>query len=137
MKAHSFNPFFWSPQMGAICITSPDSATNGFRPAGTYGSVLIEDNSIEGGNGAAISVTSAKSVVIRGNKIVNPLQIEPNDTGGKYHMDNHAVLWLSNCDDVRLERNRLVNPGPFMTSQIVCAHDVKHIAGKLEPNAKN
>ena len=56
IDAHLFNPAYNSSQAGAITVTA-----NGFNkllhPAGAYGRVLIENNRIQGGNGAGIVVS--------------------------------------------------------------------------------
>jgi len=134
--AHSFNPMAWASQAGAISVTSADSITHGFRPAGSYGKVVIEGNTIEGGNGSSIDVTSAKSVVIRGNRIDNPQAIEPNDTGGHYNMDNHAIIWLSDIENVQLIGNKLIDPGKYMNQPVVSAANVGKLNGSLVPERK-
>ena len=106
-------------------------AQNQFRPAGFYSNVVIENNTVEGGNGAAIVVTSAKDVTIRGNRLVNLLKIPPNITGGKYHVDNHAAVWLSQCYRVLCAHTVLLAPAPQITRRVVCGPGVKTVAGEL------
>ncbi|MCX5682181.1 MAG: right-handed parallel beta-helix repeat-containing protein, partial [Planctomycetota bacterium] len=132
IDAHLFNAFPDSPQAGAISVTADDDGRGGLRAAGVYGRVLIENNTIQGGNGAAIVVSSAREVAIRSNRLVNLFQIPPNDTGRKYHIDNHAAVWLANCDFVSLSGNVLLNPGPEMSRPLVCGPGVKKVEGGVE-----
>jgi len=131
--AHLFNPFYSSPQAGAISVTGDEEHQGTFRPAGIYGRVVIENNTIQGGNGAGIVVTSAREVLIRGNRLVNLLHIPPNETGQKFHIDNHAAIWLAQCDRVELAGNKLLNPGPAMSQPVVSGPGVKKLEGTLQP----
>ncbi len=129
IDAHMFNPFWDSPQAGAISVTSEDDAGKQFRPAGVFGKIVIENNTIEGGNGAGIVVTSAGEVAIRGNGLVRLLHIPPNNTGGKYQIDNHAAVWLAQCGHVVLNGNELVTPGPEMSQSVVRGPGVSNVEG--------
>jgi parallel beta-helix repeat protein len=128
---HLFNPHYSSPQAGAISVTAEDGGKNAMRPAGVFGRVVIEGNTISGGNGAGIVISSAREVVIRGNRLEGLLHIPPNCTGAKYRLDNHAALWLAECDRVTLAGNKLVGPGPAMSRPLVCGEGVKHLDGDL------
>lgn len=128
--AHAFNPFWSSSQAGAISLTCPGERDT-FRAAGVYGRVVIEDNTIEGGNGAGIVVTSARDLLLRHNRLVGLLQRPPHDTGGRYKIDNHAAVWLAQCERVRLEGNALVTPGPLLSAPLVRGPGVGTVDGGL------
>jgi parallel beta-helix repeat protein len=129
--AHLFNPSWHSPQAGAISVTAENGDCNELRPAGIYGKVVIENNTIQGGNGAGIVVSSAREVTIRGNRLVKLLNIPPHDTGGRYRIDNHAAVWFAQCDHVVLRGNELLSPGPEMSQPVVCGPGVKNVEGEL------
>lgn len=131
IDAHLFNPFWDSPQAGAISITAEDGSKNQFRPAGVYGEVVIENNTIQGGNGAGIVATSVRDLVIRGNRLVNLLHIPPHNTAGRFGVDNHAAIWLAECERVAVTDNELLNAGPQMSRPIVCGPGVQKREGEL------
>jgi len=130
-EAHTFNPFYHSSQAGAISVTC-DGARDSLRPAGAFGRVVIESNTITGGNGAGIVVSSAREVVLRGNRLVDLQHVKPHDTGGRYHIDNHAAIWLAHCDRVTLAGNELVNPGAHLSAPLVLGPGVKDVAGRAD-----
>jgi len=88
---------------------------------------------VSGGNGAAISVTSARHVIIRRNRMTDLFSEEPDHTGGRFLMDNRSAVFLSNCDRVDLIDNKLVHPGPFMSRPLTLGENVKSVTGKMEP----
>ncbi len=129
--AHQFNPHYSSPQAGAISVTAEDGGKNTMRPAGVFGQVVIEGNTISGGNGAGIVVSSAREVSLRDNRLENLLHLPPNCTGAKYRIDNHAAVWLAECDRVTLAGNKLLNPGSEMSRPLVRGENVKQLDGDL------
>ena len=130
VDAHMFNAFYDSSQAGAISVTDNDRRPN-LRAAGSYGKVTIEGNVVRGGNGAGIVVSSARKVVIKDNRLENLLHVPPNNTGGAWNIDNHAAVWLANCDKVELAGNQLLNPGPQLSQPIGFGPGVKDIEGCL------
>jgi hypothetical protein len=134
IDAHLFNPFRSSSQAGAISVTDQGPKHN-LRDAGTYGKVIIENNTIRGGNGAGIVVSSARNVVIRNNRLEDLLHISPNITGADWKIDNHAAVWLAHCDRVTLSNNLLLNPGSEMSQPLVIGPGVKTVEGGLSVSA--
>ncbi|MEI7731202.1 MAG: right-handed parallel beta-helix repeat-containing protein [Verrucomicrobiota bacterium] len=130
-EAHMFNPFPDSPQAGAISVMGGDDGHGGLRPAGVHGRVIIENNTIEGGNGAGIVISSARDVTIRSNRLVRLLHMPPNSTGKRYRIDNHAAVWLAQCDHVLLQDNQLLAPGPELSQPVVQGPGVKQVEGAL------
>ena len=131
LDAHLFNAFYQSAQAGAISVTA-DGQNHTLHPTGAYGRVVIENNTIKGGNGAGIVVSSAREVVIKGNRLDGLLHIPPNNTGTAWKIDNHAAVWLSQCGHVTLAGNQLLNPGPHMSQPVVCGSGVQAIEGELK-----
>lgn len=117
IDANLHNPFKGRLQAGAVCVAA-EGENSQARPAGIFGRVIIEGNTIRGGNGAAVVVTSAREVLISGNRFENPLHVKPCDSGGGYGVDNHALYWFATCGSVSLEGNTVVNPGPFLSTEV-------------------
>jgi hypothetical protein len=116
--------------MGAIAVS--DGRAEHLQPAGVFGLVEILNNTIIGGNGAAIGVTSADNVIIRGNVIRDVQQIKPGPTGTGLGMDNNAIVYLANCNDVTLAGNHIINAGPFISKALVCGPNVNSVTGALD-----
>ena len=117
IDANMHNPSAERLQAGAVCVAA-EGEKGQPRPAGIFGRVVIEGNTIRGGNGAGVVVTSVKEVQITGNRFENPLHVEPNDNGSGYGVDNHALYWFATCGSVFLEENTVVKPGPFLSTEI-------------------
>jgi hypothetical protein len=130
INAHSADQASWMPQMGAIAVS--DGRAEHLQPAGVFGLVEILNNTIIGGNGAAIGVTSADNVIIRGNVIRDVQQIKPGPTGTGLGMDNNAIVYLANCNDVTLAGNHIINAGPFISKALVCGPNVNSVTGALD-----
>lgn len=131
VDAHMHNPSARRAQVGAICVAAegPDKT---LRPAGIFGRVLIENNTIRGGNGAALVITSTREVRVSGNSFIAPLHVPPHESGINFGVDNHALTWFSNCDHVTLERNTVSNPGPLMSALVVRGPHSGEINGNIE-----
>jgi hypothetical protein len=117
IDANMQTPYSGRAQAGAVCVAA-EGEKGQPRPAGIFGRVVIEGNTIRGGNGAAVVVTSAKEVQIANNRLETPLHVEPNDNGSGYGVDNHALYWFATCGSVSLEKNTVVNPGPFLSTEV-------------------
>ena len=117
IDANMHNPSAGRLQAGAVCVAA-EGEKGQPRPAGIFGRVVIEGNTIRGGNGAAVVVTSAKEVQITGNRLETPLHVEPNDNGSGYGVDNHALYWFATCGSVFLKGNTVVKPGPFLSTEV-------------------
>jgi hypothetical protein len=101
------------------------------RAAGTFGEILIENNTIEGGNGVGVSVTSAKSVTLRDNRFVRPHHVKPDPTGSAHGADNSALVWLARCDSVTLTGNTATHTGPFLGKPLSTSRDVGKVTGDI------
>jgi hypothetical protein len=103
-----FCPAPWSPQAGALSIVCGEGQT--FRPPGVFDDILIEGNVFKGTSGVNLAISSAMNVVIRGNTFVELDQAVPGDTGAAFGIDQSAVIWLAESDDVTLAGNRVAGP---------------------------
>ena len=115
---------------GAISIVSLGSKGT-VRPAGVFGEILIENNTIEGGNGVGVAVTSAKTVTLRDNRFVRLHHLKPDPTGSAHGADNAALVWLARCDAVTLSGNTVSQPGPFLGQPLSTGPDVGKVTGTL------
>ena len=115
---------------GAISVTANETH-HSFLPAGGLGHILIEGNMVQKGNGAAMVITSARNVEIRNNTIDQPQQVAPDGNGSSCGVDNHAVIWLAQCDSVVLQGNQILNPGPYISQPLVLGPGIKQVASDL------
>lgn len=105
-------PSWWNTQAGCISITA--SAPNkSFQAAGAMSNIRIENNRFEDINGAAIVASSTQGLHIRNNTFAACMTSKPNESGGSYGIDGHALIWLSNTKDIHIHQNRVLRPGSF------------------------
>jgi hypothetical protein len=108
----------WSSQAGALSITAGGGARD-LRPAGVFADIRIEDNVFEECCGPNLVISSARGIVVRGNRFVRPHHSKPNDTGAAYGISNNPVIWTANCEEVCQEGNPIIDPGPFAGEPVV------------------
>jgi hypothetical protein len=99
-----FCPAPWSSQAGAISVTAAADHSH-LRPAGAFEDITIEGNIFEHVCGVNIVVSSTRGLRLLGNRFTNPDLGEGLSTGHAYGIDQQAVIWLSDCEDVKLEGN--------------------------------
>lgn len=99
-----FCPGSWSSQAGAVSITASLSHWQ-LRPPGTFEDIAIERNIFQSIRGVNLVVSSARNVRIVSNQFLNAGLAVPPDTGHAYGIDQKAVIWLSDCEDVKLDGN--------------------------------
>lgn len=123
-----FCPAPWSTQAGAISISA---GLNGktLRPPGVFDHIVIEGNTFRGVSGANIVVTSARDVLIKGNRFAATHETAPPATGRAYGIDQAAVIWLGPCDGVRLEDNVIERMGPFGRRALWIDPSAKNVTG--------
>ena len=103
----------WSSQAGALSVTATDGSRE-LRAAGVFANIRIEDNVFEDCIGPNLVISSARGVVVRGNRFIRPHHSKPPDTGSAYGIAGNAVIWLKNHEDVRNAGNSVEDPGPFV-----------------------
>ena len=107
-----FCPAPWSAAAGALSVTA-SAAPPLLRPAGVFANIVIEDNVFEECSGPNVVITSTRGVTVRGNRFVRPFHDKPPDTGANFHIPGNAVIWVTNSEDVHVEKNEIVEPGSF------------------------
>jgi hypothetical protein len=127
--AHHFNAAASHPA-GAISVTAA-GPNHTLLPAGAFGRIVIEGNTISGGNGADVVVSSAREVSISKNRFMEPQQVLPSEQGANFGIDNHAIIWLAQCDKVVLSSNSITSPGSYLTQPLVLGPDVRKVVGEL------
>lgn len=112
----------WSIQAGAMTVAADHRGSHGewtVRPAGWLRDVRIENNTFEDSNGVSIVCTSTTGLVIRGNRIAGSHQRKPHPFGELFGIDQGAGIYLKQCQGVVLEGNTIVDPGPFMSEEVI------------------
>jgi len=91
---------------GAISITSST-----LSPAGGHERLRVVDNTITGGAGPGLLVTSARDVEVRGNRFVGTHQ-RPGAHGAGHGIAPEPVMQFINVDELTVEDNAVESPGP-------------------------
>lgn len=105
-------PSWWNTQAGCISITA-SAPEKTFQAAGAMANIRIENNRFEDINGAVIVASSTQGLHIRDNTFDACMTSKPNESGGSYGIDGHALIWLSNTKDIHIQNNRVIRPGSF------------------------
>ena len=94
---------------GAICITGWD---DGFQTSLGHRNLRIVGNEIRSAVGLNIQIHCATAVIVRGNRFLDThsLRVEP---GRPRPVDNQAIVYLEQADNVQLLANPVGGPGPF------------------------
>jgi len=90
---------------------------------------VIENNTLEQVGGVNLCVTSAKNLVVRGNRFSETHRTKPGSTGAEYGIDQTAVIWIAACQGVRLEGNEVSGMGPLARRALAVAGDVQGLSG--------
>lgn len=99
----------WNPMAGALTIAAHEY--RGYVPQpGGHENLRVEDNTFEANDGVNLLVTSARHVVIAGNRFVRPMQT-PSTRGRDARLDPTTLIQLRECDDVTLRHNTVLAPG--------------------------
>ena len=96
----------WSSQAGAISVTAAADHSH-LRTAGAFEDITIEGNIFEHVCGVNIVVSSTRGLRLLGNRFTNPDLGAGLSTGHAYGIDQQAVIWLSDCEDVKIEGNNV------------------------------
>jgi len=118
----------WNMQAGAITVTGASEKTT--SPGG-HRHIVIEGNTVENCDGPNIIVSAATDVLVRGNRFVSPMR-EPSRRGADRGIDPAALIWLSNCDDVRIEGNSVSQPGQCLEKLIATTPSAKNVLLDLD-----
>jgi hypothetical protein len=91
-------------QAGAICVTAA-KLEGGFSPAGIQNDITISNNTMDGCYGVQILTTSAKNILIENNTVSN---WKNRNHGANLGLIGNYMVWLENCDRVRLNNNQVI-----------------------------
>ena len=116
----------WNQQAGAVTLASEAKK----RGPGGYGhqQITIENNTFEEIDGVNLFINSAQNVLVEGNRFLRPQQ-QPTRRGADY-MDPEALIYLSDCDDVRFERNTVSAAGAYSKHTVEAAPTATNVAGE-------
>lgn len=116
----------WTEQFGAITVTAAakETASPGHR------GIVISNNRIEDCDGTNLVITAAKDVLVKDN-VFTRAQRKPT-TRGKDHGSPAALVWLSACEDVRFENNRVRELGEQSKELVHSAPSAKDVQGATD-----
>jgi len=103
---------YYSHDNGAIMLAAWDRDRRRAIPSRGHRNILIENNTVEDINGVNLMVTSARDVVVRNNRFVRPHHRPPYNWPNNWGLDRNAVIWLTECENVSIEGNQVIAPGP-------------------------
>ena len=107
-----FCPAPWSSQAGIISLTaSTDNSELRVKPV--FKNIIIEGNTVQGGSGPQLVISSASGITVRNNLFNSPQHDTPPDTGESYRIAKNAVVWMTKCEDVSYQANTIDNIGSF------------------------
>ncbi len=107
-----FCPAPWSSQAGQLSLTC-SSGTYELRRMPVFKDVVIEENTIEGGAGPHLVVSSVAGLTVRNNRFLRPLQEKSPDNGSNYHIPKDMVAWITLSSNIQFDGNLVVKPGSF------------------------
>ena len=108
-----FCPLWNSSQAGSVSVTAsgPDGK---MHAPGAFRNIVIEGNHFDDICGPSIVVTSADKLRIVGNTFTRVMTAQPGATGGQAGFDPKALIWLEECEDVKVSGNTVKSPGSFL-----------------------
>jgi hypothetical protein len=111
-----------SSQAGAITVDAYDNHHFVQLPGG-HRNILIEGNTVENVDGPNLVISSVQGVMVQNNRFIHSMW-HASERGRALGVDSSALIWLTESSDVHLTGNLLVNPGPFLKSNIVATPTV-------------
>ncbi|MGV3660568.1 MAG: hypothetical protein ACO1TE_10305 [Prosthecobacter sp.] len=102
----------WSSQAGIISITSTEGSSE-LRTTPVFKNLRVEENTVEGGAGPHLVLSSAEGVLVRDNHFISAQHDEPPATGASYKIPKDAIVWIARCSDVSYDGNGIENTGTF------------------------
>ena len=106
-----FCPNWDSPQAGALSIVA-EGTEGGLRPPGVFARIVIAGNTVRGTNGVNLVLASARGVEVTENRFLEAGRPAPPATGGRYQIDQRAVVWVGSCDQVVFRGNEVTVAAP-------------------------
>ena len=100
------------PMAGIVSIAAYEAGQYVPLPGG-HRNIVFQDNTFEDDDGVQIMVTSTIGVKILDNRFIRPMQ-EPSTRGTLTGVDPKAVIWMTQCEDVDIRGNVIINPGPYL-----------------------
>jgi hypothetical protein len=84
------------------------------HPPGAFRNIVIEGNHFEDICGPSIVVTSAQKLRIVDNTFTRVMTAKPGATGGRAGIDPKALIWLEECENVKVSGNTVKSPGSYL-----------------------
>jgi Right handed beta helix region len=106
-------PLWNSSQAGSVSITA-ESPHGPMHPAGAFRNIVINGNRFDDICGPSLVVSSTQQLKVTNNTFTKVMTAPPGSTGGRVGIDPGALIWLDQCVDVKMSRNNVYSPGPYL-----------------------
>jgi hypothetical protein len=103
----------WTAQAGALSVTAESKP--GAEPG--HRQIVIEDNRFLENDGVNLLLQAVDGALVKGNRFERPDQAATRRGSGR-QLDPGALIWVSDCRNIRLEGNKVANPGAAMSTLI-------------------
>jgi polygalacturonase len=115
----------WTAQAGALSVTAERKA--GAEPG--HRNLVIENNRFVENDGVNLLLQAVDGVVVKGNTFERPGQTATRRGSGR-GVDPGALIWISDCRNVRFEGNKVTNAGAAMQTLVGVGPGTTNLAGK-------
>ena len=110
-------PLWNSVQAGSVSVTAA-APGNKMQPPGAFRNIVIENNHFDDICGPSIVVSSTQQLSIENNVFTSVMTAPPGVTGGIVGIDPTALIWLDQCDGVKVSQNQIDDPGQYLKQNI-------------------
>jgi hypothetical protein len=111
-----------NPMAGAMTIAAYQGDRYVPLP-GIHDHITLTGNRFEENDGTNLLVTSTRNIDIAGTTFLRPMR-QAAPRGEKDGVDPGALIWLSECDGVKITGTTVTEPGPALKKQVVTAGKV-------------
>jgi hypothetical protein len=108
-----------NPMAGALTVAAYEHGRFVPLPGGHHG-ILITGNKFEENDGVNLLVSSASDVTIADNQFVRPMR-NTSVRGTTPGVDAGALIWLSECEGVKVSGVTVTEPGSALKKNVVTA----------------
>src|ERR1700720_2456868 len=84
------------------------------HPDGAFRNIVINGNRFDKICGPSIVVFSTQQLSILNNTFTKVMTTPPGSTGGRVGIDPDALIWLDQCEEVKVSGNNASSPGPYL-----------------------
>jgi len=114
----------WTTQAGALSVTA--ELKPGAEPG--HRNLVIENNRFVENDGVNLLLQAVDGVVVKGNTFERPAQTATRRGSGR-GIDSGALIWISDCRNVRFDANQVTQAGPALTTLVGVGPKTSSLAG--------